>query len=305
MSHSLCSTCRSINFRKYSYTKRLFALRLGSWEKVSKRKNCPFCSLVKAAILSDSYRPSDRSVIKLSNKRSWKCCKSYNEYHGTREMDYSNEFDLHSHASETRTESRYQYYLSWNYGFCEIYLRPVRPGPFFGRIVDRELVNLELCRTWLDLCEKYHTGSSKRCISDQTSRLFLQGRLRVIDVKSLIIKRGLGEEDEYVALTYVWGEKTLKKEKPRGWRMPRTLKRAVRVDDYGQEVVELPHNIPRTIRDAIDVTRSLGYRYLWVDSLCIVQDDETDQEIQIGMMDEIYSNATLTIAAGSGLRKFS
>ena len=63
--------------------------------------------------------------------------------------------------------------------------------------------------------------------------------------------------------------------------------------------------IPTTFRDFFQVARFLNIRFVWIDSLCIVQDDETDQEIQIGMMDEIYSNATLTIAAGSGLRKFS
>jgi hypothetical protein len=85
--------------------------------------------------------------------------------------------------------------------------------------------------------------------------------------------------------------------------MPRTLSAAVCTDEYGVETIDLPEELPRTVRDAITVTRSLEYGYLWVDSLCIIQDDKQDQDLQIGMMDEIYSNATLTIAAGSGLRK--
>jgi hypothetical protein len=85
--------------------------------------------------------------------------------------------------------------------------------------------------------------------------------------------------------------------------MPRTLKAAVLTDKYGEEMIELPEILPRTIRDAIEVTRAIDYRYLWVDSLCIIQDDEQDRDFQIAMMDQIYSNADLTIAAGSGLRK--
>ncbi len=54
----------------------------------------------------------------------------------------------------------------------------------------------------------------------------------------------------------------------------------------------------------MEVSRSIGYRYLWVDSLCIIQDDRQDKDLQISMMDEIYRSATLTLAAGSGLREF-
>ncbi|KAK0614426.1 heterokaryon incompatibility protein-domain-containing protein [Immersiella caudata] len=44
----------------------------------------------------------------------------------------------------------------------------------------------------------------------------------------------------------------------------------------------------------------LGYRYLWVDSLCIVQDDDADMHSQLLRMDAIYINASLSIAAASG-----
>ena len=44
----------------------------------------------------------------------------------------------------------------------------------------------------------------------------------------------------------------------------------------------------------------LGFRYIWVDALCIIQDDPTDQSYQIGEMATIYSSASLTILAASG-----
>jgi hypothetical protein len=50
-------------------------------------------------------------------------------------------------------------------------------------------------------------------------------------------------------------------------------------------------------RDAIRVTRALGLRYLWIDSLCIIQDDDEDKALQISTMGTIYSNSYLTIAA--------
>jgi hypothetical protein len=48
---------------------------------------------------------------------------------------------------------------------------------------------------------------------------------------------------------------------------------------------------------AIHVTRCLGFRYIWIDALCIIQDDEEEKAIEITYMDEIYSNCVLNIAA--------
>lgn len=57
--------------------------------------------------------------------------------------------------------------------------------------------------------------------------------------------------------------------------------------------------LPQTIRDAITVTRALGFRYLWNDALCIIQDSPDDKARVIGRMGDIYRNSTLTIAAVS------
>ncbi|KAE9365118.1 HET-domain-containing protein, partial [Stipitochalara longipes BDJ] len=62
----------------------------------------------------------------------------------------------------------------------------------------------------------------------------------------------------------------------------------------------LVSTLPQTIQDAITVTRKLGEKYLWIDSLCIIQDSETDKLQEIGRMDEVYKNAFLTISAASG-----
>jgi hypothetical protein len=53
-------------------------------------------------------------------------------------------------------------------------------------------------------------------------------------------------------------------------------------------------------RHAIHVTRSLGFRYIWIDALCIMQDNELEKTADIMQMDEIYSNSTLNISATEG-----
>ncbi|KAI9768672.1 MAG: hypothetical protein M1839_003980 [Geoglossum umbratile] len=60
------------------------------------------------------------------------------------------------------------------------------------------------------------------------------------------------------------------------------------------------HKIPTTVRDAIEVVKALGERYLWVDSVCIAQDSAEDKRHVIGNMHMIYSSATLTIVAADG-----
>lgn len=53
-------------------------------------------------------------------------------------------------------------------------------------------------------------------------------------------------------------------------------------------------------RHAIHVTRCLGFRYLWIDALCIMQDDEMEKMKEIMSMDEIYFNSALNLAATEG-----
>lgn len=58
-------------------------------------------------------------------------------------------------------------------------------------------------------------------------------------------------------------------------------------------------SLSRTFQDAITVTRLLGLRYLWIDALCIVQDDPQDWLEQAGQMCSIYQNSSVTIAVHS------
>jgi hypothetical protein len=93
---------------------------------------------------------------------------------------------------------------------------------------------------------------------------------------------------DYIALSYVWGPQN----------EPQT-----RVENFNQfckpGALALV-NLPRTISDSVAVTEALGYRYLWVDSLCIVQDLQEEKIEMINQMDVIYGNANLTLVAASG-----
>ncbi|KAK5660285.1 hypothetical protein OQA88_12825 [Cercophora sp. LCS_1] len=95
----------------------------------------------------------------------------------------------------------------------------------------------------------------------------------------------VGESGRYVALSYCWG----------GPQPASTTTKTLAV--YAERIpVE---NQPRTIQDAIRVTRELGIRYLWVDSLCIIQDDDAHKAREIANMRSVYENAVFTLCASS------
>lgn len=60
------------------------------------------------------------------------------------------------------------------------------------------------------------------------------------------------------------------------------------------------NDLPRTINDAIDLVRAMNERYLWIDGLCLVQDDENDASLGIEQMNSIYQGSYFTIVAATG-----
>jgi hypothetical protein len=65
-----------------------------------------------------------------------------------------------------------------------------------------------------------------------------------------------------------------------------------------QESIALKE-LPKTIQDAVFIARKLGLQFLWVDALCIIQDEEEDKSKEITQMPQIYKNTYVTITAAS------
>jgi hypothetical protein len=95
-----------------------------------------------------------------------------------------------------------------------------------------------------------------------------------------------GQIGKYLTLNHCWG----------GGTPIKTTKRNIECHRNEVKLADLP----RTFRDAIHVTRKLGYRYLWIDSLCIILDDRKDWEVEAAMMHQYYKQSLLTIAAAAG-----
>lgn len=69
-------------------------------------------------------------------------------------------------------------------------------------------------------------------------------------------------------------------------------------ETYKDRTTEIPWDLlPKTFQDAVQVTRELNYQYLWVDSLCIIQQDGQDWQHESGKMLDVFANAAVTLAA--------
>jgi hypothetical protein len=117
---------------------------------------------------------------------------------------------------------------------------------------------------------------------------------RVLDVRDLhtegrvLLRRSQDlsehEHTQFIALSHCWG--TL--------HLPTLLKSNLSERmTKGWKVKELP----RTFREAMDVTFNLDISYIWIDSLCIIQDSKTDWNYEAALMASIYRDAFCTIAA--------
>lgn len=148
-------------------------------------------------------------------------------------------------------------------------------------------LDLQWVRRWINKCEVDHGEACRRADVDSSQK---SETIRFIDVKRKCIATLQDvylSECRYVALSYVWGG-------PQRERLELS-----NIETLAQPG-SLNRQLPQTIEDAILLTESLGITYLWVDALCIVQDDDADKKIQIGSMGQIYGFAHLTVVVASG-----
>lgn len=174
-------------------------------------------------------------------------------------------------------------------------LRLLTPNPKLGLKATAQRihplwVNRSLPRRWKDCCDHCHGAECDKFRSGDF--LFPSRPEWVIDVWRLCLVPG-STADEYVALSYVWGERSF---------VTATRGNFTLLQSPGA-LSELP--IPDTIRDAFGFTEMLGVRYLWVDSLCIAQDNTQAKYAEIGQMSAIFANASVTIIAANGSNAYS
>ena len=161
--------------------------------------------------------------------------------------------------------------------------RPVQPT-----------VDFRMAKYWLDDCCQTHKdcsqGPSTRLSTRSLGLLLshIQRWPRFLDLgayrssENLRLSARGWRYGRYAALSHCWGT-------------PHPLQ--LTKENFGVFQTEIVFtSLPRMFQDAVIATRILGLRYLWIDSLCIIQDSKSDWEDQCSKMAEIYANSYVTLA---------
>lgn len=146
--------------------------------------------------------------------------------------------------------------------------------------------HVSLVRRWMSTCEGEHEKCLKHYISESSRKLptrllKIEGQndrvtgVRLVDTSEF--------EGVYACLSYCWGTDP---------QAPMTTK--LNRNEYRHAIPW--QELPSTISDAIKLCHRLGSEYLWVDSLCIFQDDEHDWLREASNMAGVYSRSALTLA---------
>ena len=305
---------------------------IGTFAEIQNRsENCPFCFLVIQSILP---------VDTIQTNGSAQCYINWELDGRAFSQDKDGPLNgrtrrIHLVWDDERLKDSYLVFVA-----PERYLRPnsdARPAwgneaLFLGRTIDTEMGNQALIKSWLDLCRKTHQGPCRDDTTMESSSEFgdviSQSYFGVIDVldmqlTSLPFKTEMAYSDmvvphqhdseydsgpipqvkeskpfirrtthePYVALSYVWGE---------GKAYTTKLSNIMLHRNHGGLEKNL-EELPRVFHDAFNLVRCLGVRYIWIDSLCIVQDSNRSWGLNSRVMDLIYGNAVLTICAADGL----
>lgn len=172
---------------------------------------------------------------------------------------------------------------------------------FLGRPVNAQ-VNFSLVQSWFAVCSASHHGKHDRLEVDyptdqfeersaepdgcRPNTLSLLPNFRLVDVTNKCVVR-VNQPNEYAALSYVWGnaKRLLLSKDNQDW-----------LSTPGALSADNP-DVPRTFQDAFVVAEKLCIRYLWIDGLCICQDDSKQLLDHINSMEIVYSSALLTIVS--------
>jgi Heterokaryon incompatibility protein (HET) len=171
--------------------------------------------------------------------------------------------------------------------------------PFISKTTDSEST-WRTARNWIDwctstseeqasvFCKRTHSPCQNNIIDEKlpTRLVYVSENnkgIRLCLTKEISFDQG---KVNYTALTHCWGLRP----------MPILTNR----DNFQQMLCGIPfQSLTKTFQDAIIITRRLGYKYVWIDSLCILQGDIDDWVSESGIMGSIFAGCSVNIVAAA------
>ena len=156
-------------------------------------------------------------------------------------------------------------------------------GNTIHSMLGRHYIDLGQVRQWLKRCEPEPQDRCRPGAIDNISNF------KVVDVQTNRVVFA-PENCTFIALSYVW-------ESAQPFRVKKDDFHSLQCSTRSSYAQLDRQKLPCTIRDAMFIAEAVGERYLWVDSLCILDDDEIEIKEMIHAMDTIYKSASFTIIA--------
>jgi hypothetical protein len=137
--------------------------------------------------------------------------------------------------------------------------------------------------SWLRTCSRDHKCRARSDIDLPTRLIYVGGSN---ESPRLVETKNVPPSSEYCTLSHCWGSIPML-----------TLEK----HNYHEFLERLPWDeLTRTFQHAIVATRKFGYKYIWIDSLCIIQHDNKDWSIESARMATVYKSSVLNLAATAG-----
>ncbi len=163
-------------------------------------------------------------------------------------------------------------------------------GKIRRRLLDSDRLsdkNIQDVKGLIEACIKHHDICQAKAAPELPKRLIYLGSAD--ETIRLMETQHLPRTSSYAALSHVWGD-------------PSTTDEflTTKMDSLAERFQGIPlRTMPQTFKDAVTVVRALEIPFIWIDSLCIIQDSESDWLSEAPSMGEVYMNARITIAATS------
>ena len=277
----LCDVCRRINFKFLIFEATLWQaleeIPLDSFSRILEKQYCAFCRLIKQTV--DNNYGAGAMPVEHEGKAVMVSMISI-----IQALDLSRPHEpLLGLKPDPLDKGK----------TTSLYIQNVDKGHWLstsekGRIIPSSQIDFMLPLFWNRMCRNSLSPLHKDHALETDSYRLPVG-FRLIDTEKKCIVPA-DSSFQYLTLSYVWG---------RG----ETLKL---VNENFAELTQenalskYEDQIPQTIKDAMYLVPKLMDRYLWIDALCIIQDNLDDKQSQISAMDQIYGNSVLTIAATYG-----
>jgi hypothetical protein len=243
----------------------------------SESRDCPYCTVLRTVLESIRARYVEDASLK--------CWLSGLAYRCVREYGKASSFvELRVLVSSTTRWQRYYLLASPNANSCPWDLE-VAPRIYGARSLNSAVQRIE---HWMKDCICSHERCHLSEAVDSEESSILPSRLLDVWHGSgyvRLIETSEGQRGRYICLSHRWGSKSCPEF--------RTEKSTLEAYKKGIDFTRLP----KLFAQVVQVVRQLGINYLWIDSLCIVQDDYDDWNRESAKMGTIYKNGYLTIAA--------